>query len=336
VTDATGVTAAPGTTAASPATGSGTTLPRAVHRSRAMGGGLGIHIAVAGTADVPSAEADAARVADRIRAWAGRLTRHDPASDLMRANADPRLDVVVRPTLAAALRWAADAAEMSGGIVDATLLRERLAAEAPTLRAPTPLEPSGRRGSRPSWRLESSRHGNAILHREDGTAFDLDGVAKGWIADRALALLDRHPGALVDADGDIAIRSADGDSWEISVADPRTPGAELAVFVLPGARLGARYGLATSGISVHRWTAPDGERHHLIDPRTGRPAATDVVQATVLAGTARAAEAWAKTAVVLGLVAALDVLDRAPVLGAILLAADGRVLAVPRTTRWLA
>jgi thiamine biosynthesis lipoprotein len=335
------VTAAPGTTAASQATGSATPLLRAVHRSRAMGGGLGIHLAVAGAADVPAAEADAAHVADRVRAWAGRLTRHDPASDLMRANADARLDVAVRPTLAAALRWAADAAEMSGGIVDATLLRERLAAEAPTPLTPaplepTPLEPTRRGGSRPTWRLEHSRHGSAILHRERGTAFDLDGVAKGWIADRALALLDRHPGALVDADGDIAIRSADGDSWEVSVADPRTPGAELAVFVLPGARLGARYGLATSGISVHRWAAPDGERHHLIDPRTGHPAATDVVQATVLAGTARAAEAWAKTAVVLGLVAALDVLDRAPVLGAILLAADGRVLAVPRTTRWLA
>ena len=330
MTAATGVTAAPGTTAASQATGS-TSLPRAVHRSRAMGGGLGIHLAVAGAAEVPAAEADAARVADRVRVWAGRLTRHDPASDLMRVNADQRLDVAVRPTLAAALRWAADAAEMSGGIVDVTLLRERLAAE-----EPTPLEPSRRGGSRPTWRLERSRHGSAILHRDGRTAFDLDGVAKGWIADRALALLDRHPGALVDADGDIAIRSANGDSWEVSVADPRTPGAELAVFALPGARLGARYGLATSGISVHRWTAPDGERHHLIDPRTGRPAATDVVQATVLAGTARAAETWAKTAVVLGLVAALDVLDRAPVLGAILLAADGRVLAVPRTTRWLA
>ena len=94
--------------------------------------------------------------------------------------------------------------------------------------------------------------------------------------------------------------------------------------------------MATSGISVHRWAGPDGERHHLIDPRTGRPAATDVIQATVLAANARVAEAWAKTAVVLGLVAALDVLDRAPILGAILLAADGRVLAVPRTTRWLA
>jgi thiamine biosynthesis lipoprotein len=317
------------------------TLPRAVNRSRAMGGGLGVHVAAADDAALVAAELDAARVAARVRAWAGRLTRHDAASDLMRANADPRAAAPVRPTLAAALRWAADAAELTGGIVDATLLRERLAAEATTPAEPTsaptdlPARPSGR-VSRPAWRLEAAPHRGALLHRDPGVAFDLDGVAKGWVADRALALLDRYPGALVDADGDLAIRSAEGDAWEVGVADPRAPGVELAVFVLPGATLGARYGLATSGISVHRWTGPDGQRHHLIDPRTGFPAATDVVQATVLAGSARAAEAWAKTAVVLGLIAALDVLDRAPLLGAVLLASDGRVLAVPRTTRWLA
>ena len=306
-----------------------------------MGGGLGVHVAVADRTALHAAELDAARVAARVGAWAGRLTRHDPTSDLMRANADPRGAMPVRPTLAAALRWAADAAELTGGIVDATLLRERLAAEMTTPARPAtapagaPGPPSGP-ASRPAWRLEATSHRGALLHRAPGLAFDLDGVAKGWIADRALSLLDRHPGALVDADGDLAIRSAEGDTWVVGVADPHTSGAELAVFVLPGARLGARYGLATSGISIHRWDGPDGQRHHLIDPRTGRPAATDVVQATVLAGSARAAEAWAKTAVVLGLVAALNVLDRAPILGAILLASDGRVLAVPRTTRWLA
>jgi thiamine biosynthesis lipoprotein len=337
MTGATAVTAAP----ISPAS----TLPRVVNRSRAMGGRLGVHVAVARDSDLAMAELDAARVAARVRAWAGRLTRHDAASDLMRANADSRGAVPIRPTLAAALRWAADAADLTGGIVDATLLRERLAAESTALATPTP-SPADRPArpsdpaSRPAWRLEAAPHGSArrraLLLRAPGIAFDLDGVAKGWIADRALALLDRHPGGLVDADGDIAIRTAAGDAWEVGVADPRTPGAELAIFVLPGATPGRRYGLATSGISVHRWAGPDGQRHHLIDPRTGLPAATDVVQATVLAGSARAAEAWAKTAVVLGLVAALDVLDRAPILGAILLASDGRVLAVPRTTRWLA
>ena len=324
----------PTTIAAGPVSPS-MTLPRAADHSRAMGGGLGVHLAVADGAAIPGAERDAARVAARVRAWAGRLTRHDAASELMRANADSRAVTPIGPTLAAALRWAADASDLTGGIVDATLLRERLAAES-TPETSWETDSRFRPGTRPAWRLEAAGTRGALLQRDPGTTFDLDGVAKGWIADRALALLDAHPGALVDADGDIAIRSAEGDAWEVGVADPRTPGAELAVFVLPGGSPGTRYGLATSGISVHRWAGQDGERHHLIDPRTRRPAATDVVQATVLAGSARAAEAWAKTAVVLGLVAALDVLDRAPILGAILLASDGHVLAVPRTTRWLA
>ena len=58
--------------------------------------------------------------------------------------------------------------------------------------------------------------------------------------------------------------------------------------------------LATSGTIVHRWTHDSGVAHHLIDPRTRRPAVTDVVQATVLAETARDAEAFAKVAVVAG------------------------------------
>ena len=280
-------------------------LPRAVDRSGAMGGQLGIHVVVADDAGVASAERDAARVAARVRAWASRLTRHAPTSDLMLANADPRSSVPIRPTLAAALRWAEAAADLTGGIVDATLLRERLAAESivpaeetspAEMISPTDarVDPGDARrsaaGRRADWYLENARQRGALLHRDPSVAFDLDGVAKGWIADRALALLDRHPGALVDADGDIAIRSAAGDAWEIGVADPRSADRQLATFVLPGSTADARYGVATSGISVHRWAGPDGGRHHLIDPRTGRPAATDVIQATVLAANARVAE----------------------------------------------
>ena len=75
------------------------------------------------------------------------------------------------------------------------------------------------------------------------------------------------------------------------------------------------FGLATSGTSVHRWTIDGRSSHHLIDPRTGRPARTDLVQATVLAGSAREAEAIAKTAVIVGSEAALGRLDRPGILG---------------------
>ena len=44
---------------------------------------------------------------------------------------------------------------------------------------------------------------------------DLDGVAKGWLADRAVALLRGYPAAIVDADGDVAAQLAEGERWVI-------------------------------------------------------------------------------------------------------------------------
>ncbi len=174
------------------------------------------------------------------------------------------------------------------------------------------------------------------MTRPSGLRFDLDGVGKGWLADRALALLHSE-GALVDADGDIAMRAAPGDRWEIGVGDPRDDDVVLGVLVLAGGPREARtYGVATSGTSVHRWGPADHRRHHLIDPATGSSAHTNVVQATVVAHTARAAEAWAKAIVIRGAAAGLDMVERSEALGAIVLLDDGRTIALPRTTRYLA
>ena len=53
---------------------------------------------------------------------------------------------------------------------------------------------SGRR-----W-LEGRGRVRAVI-REGRVRIDLDGVAKGWFADRALAMLGAYPAVLVDADG---------------------------------------------------------------------------------------------------------------------------------------
>jgi thiamine biosynthesis lipoprotein len=176
------------------------------------------------------------------------------------------------------------------------------------------------------------------VRRGAGLRFDLDGVAKGWLADRALARLDAFPAAVVDADGDIAIRLGHGQRWRFGVADPRMRGVDLVEIDLVGSDRGGgrRFGLATSGTSIHRWVHDGHLSHHLIDPRTGRSAVTDVVQATVLGPTARVAEALAKTAVILGSDAALVSLERPGVDGAILLTDHGELLVTPRTLRWLA
>jgi len=74
-------------------------------------------------------------------------------------------------------------------------------------------------------------------------------------------------------------------------------------------------GVATSGIGRRSWIAPDGRpAHHLLDPSTGRPAFTGVVQATALAPTALDAEVRAKAAVLAGPIDGRRWLSRAGVL----------------------
>lgn len=298
-----------------------------------MGGTVGVHIRPVDAGMV--AAADARRAAGstlrRLGAWADRLTRFTETSDLTRLNTSPDVRVPISPTLAAALDWARQAEGLSHGIVDVALLDARLAAERTgDGRADTP-------SIERTWSMDRGSRGTHV-RRPVGLRFDLDGVAKGWLADRALGRLDPFPAAVVDADGDIAIRLGYGQRWRFGVADPRSNHEDLVELDLVGSDLddGRRFGLATSGTSVHRWVHGDRVAHHLIDPRTGRPARTDVIQATVLARTAREAEAFAKTAVILGSDAALAALGGPGVAGAILLTDRDELIMTPSTMRWLA
>lgn len=308
-----------------------------------MGGRVGIHIRPArpprdASADYSAIIANQARHAAastmrRIGSWAGRLTRFDTSSELSRLNADPADDVPVGPTLAAVLGSARILGRATDGIVDAALLAERLAAEGPLTTPPTADPPrDGRR-----WTVDPRRRGG-VVHRTAGVGFDLGGIAKGWIADRAAYLLSSWPAVLVDADGDLALSLAFGQTWDVAVADPRTGRAALATFRISGLDPAGtqRFGLATSGTSVHRWVQDGLVSHHLIDPRTGRPAASDIVQATVLADSATAAEAAAKTIVILGSDRADRVLEHAAIHAFVFLTDDGRSLASPSVLRWLA
>jgi thiamine biosynthesis lipoprotein len=304
-----------------------------------MGGIVGVHLTpgadpAAGSAGDGRARADAERILRRIEVWASRLTRFTPTSDLSHLNAARSPRVPVRPTLAAVLDWGRQAQGMSDGIVDIALLDARLAAEG--IPSPTSTAPRSSAASR-RWSLDRGARRSDVL-RPAGLTFDLDGVAKGWLADRALRRSRGYASTVIDADGDIAIGLGAGSRVRFAVADPWIDDGSLAVLELRGPDAGVDrcFGLATSGRSVHRWSLEGRPSHHLIDPRSGLPAVTDVVQATVLAGSAREAEAIAKTAVILGSEAAFALLDRPAVLGAILLTERGDLLATPSTRAWLA
>jgi thiamine biosynthesis lipoprotein len=115
---------------------------------------------------------------------------------------------------------------------------------------------------------------------------DLDGLAKGYIADKAAgaALKAGARAALVNLGGDLARRGPG--RAEVLVEDPLGP---------DNARPAFRLCLEEGGV------ATSGVRHqgsHLLDPRTGRPAFG--LQATVLAPSALLADGLAKALFVLG------------------------------------
>jgi thiamine biosynthesis lipoprotein len=133
--------------------------------------------------------------------------------------------------------------------------------------------------------------------------------------------------AVVDAGGDIAVTGArlSGEPWPIGVADPCHPGEQITLLkILSG-------GVATSGRDYRRWRQEGAWLHHIIDPRTRRPAQTDVLAVTVIAPSTAEAESAAKTVLILGSQEGRAWLERRPRLAGLLVLEDGRAL---RSTRF--
>ena len=149
-----------------------------------------------------------------------------------------------------------------------------------------------------------------------GVRIDLGGIAKGYAAECACELLAAAGPCLVNAGGDIAVRGVpDGGYWPVGV---ETPDGPLTLAITGG-------GVATSGRDYRRWHRGGQEQHHLIDPETGRPSASDLVSVTVVAGDAVEAEIQAKNLFLAGERAAAAEADRLG-LPCVLTTGSGRVV----------
>jgi thiamine biosynthesis lipoprotein len=161
------------------------------------------------------------------------------------------------------------------------------------------------------------------VYLPEGMRLGLGGIAKGYTAQQAVALLAQSGPCLVDAGGDISAGAppAGYAGWPVAVSTPRTSQTQVDLFTLPLAHAS----LATSGIDHRRWQQNGRSHHHLIDPTTGQPADTDIVTATVWAETAVVAEAWATATIIQGVAAGLDGLQ-ARHMPAALITQNGKLL----------
>jgi FAD:protein FMN transferase len=137
--------------------------------------------------------------------------------------------------------------------------------------------------------------GRTIRFKRPGMGITLDGIAKGYIVDRASAVLSQNgiKNHLINAGGDIRTVGCrrDGKPWTIAVQDPQKKRAYPDIIhLMDGA-------IATSG-NYEVFFDREKMFHHIVDPHTGH-SPVESTSVSVLAGTAMEADALSTTVFVM-------------------------------------
>jgi FAD:protein FMN transferase len=213
--------------------------------------------------------------------------------------------VQVSPLLAEALGVALRAARVTGGDVDPTVGGALSAAgydrdfalverDGPPVRLTV-------RGV-PGWRQVELDEQARLVSLPAGARLDLGATAKAWAADRAAEAIaaELGCGVLVNLGGDIAVSGqAPAGGWRVRVQDitgrPEDPpaGPAAVVAITSG-------GLATSSTAARRWRRGGDVLHHILDPRSGLPAAPVWRTVSVAAATCTDANTASTAAIIRG------------------------------------
>ena len=260
--------------------------------------------AVVAVADGSARDEAGSLLAAELDAIDRACSRFRDDSELARLNASPGRWLSVSSLFLGALEVALTAARTTNGLVDPTIGRAlrvlgydrdfaSVAADGAPLRV--------RVERTPGWRaidVDSAAHRVRVPPRVE---LDLGATAKAFAADRAALgiALATGTGVIVSLGGDRSIAGpAPERGWTIRVTDRHDAPANGSG---PGATLALETGgLATSGTSVRSWNRGAQRLHHLVDPRTGRPAAPVWRTATVAAPTCVDANVASTAAIVLG------------------------------------
>ena len=272
--------------------------------------GTTVHVCVVGLS-APVAEDAHAAVAEVDAA----LSAFRPASDVSRLNAAPGRWVPVGEHLVAVAEAAEDYRRLTRGVFDATLP----AADAGAADAATPDA-----GPRLRWR-PAGREWQAWL--APGRRLDFGAIAKGYAADLARDRCQTQASGVLVSVGTSSIalagRPPRRGAWRIALGSPWDAVTETLGYVEAS---GGSFSM--SGARGVRMSSAPLVTGHVVDPRTGRPARTDVCAVGVLAADGMTGEALSTAALVLGRDRGLA-LCREHVADALVMTAGGEILATP-------
>jgi len=281
---------------------------------------------------VMDSEKDAAREALQwvpiwFENWEQSLSRFREDSELTRVNQSEGRWIAVSETFWNVLEVARVGYLQSGGLVSPMLLRElqgmgytssfdELLKDENNKEFWLPTPGSGSQ----NWEIGMQPEGR-LMQLPSEIRLDFGGFAKGWAAQECMQRLAALGPVLVNAGGDISIsEAARGETeWQVGVESAFEGGEELL-----SVRLASR-GMATSGKDKRRWRQGDEARHHIIDPRSARPAESNVLRCTVIAPDVLQAEMAAKLVLILGAEEGLAWLDDRGEISGLLIMEDGEL-----------
>lgn len=277
--------------------------------------------------DQAAAEEAADACRQRVRELDEQLSPDGDDSELARANAANGAPMAVSASTLALVDAALDAARETDGAFDPTVypLTDAWGFTDGEHRVPASDELSALL-ARVGYAAVQVDAAAGTLMLSGGAQIDVGGVAKGFAADELSALLRERgvDSALFDLGGNVTALGAkpDGSPWKVGIADPSAPDRLAGTLAAQGVTV------STSG-AYQRFFDEDGTRyHHLLDPATGYPAASDLASVSVIGPNGARCDALSTACYVLGLDAALDLWRATDGEGAfdlVLIASDGSV-----------
>lgn len=253
-----------------------------------------------------------------------RLFSHTrPDSSLVRINRARGASVEVEEELAEVIRLALMYSERTNGLFDITI--EGVAQLWDFKKGHVPSKAAIAEALQHVGFAKVRARRNSIQLADEATRLVLGGIAKGYIAD-ALCVILAEEGvhhAFVNLGGNVKVMGGhtDGRLWNIGLRAPvstreQPERAFATVQLFDGA-------VVTSGIYERAFVANDGAAyHHILDPRSGYPAKTDLVSATLVCPTALEAEGFSTALVIMGAEAALRFVEDISAADAVLVDVD--------------
>ena len=295
---------------------------------------MGCHMFVA--LDLPEDQhVELGQIPGWFETWEQSLSRFRETSELNQLNRSAGAPFQLSETLWEVLRESLTSEQLSHGLVTPAILDALVMAgydrsfdQLKTSPSELPSNPFDPAGFLSGVQLDEATRTVCL---PIGLHLDFGGIAKGWAAGQATLRLSAFGPALVNAGGDISISGpqSNGEAWPIGITDPFDPDSSLEVILIE------RGSVATSGKDYRRWQRDGVWQHHIIDPRTGMPAQTDVLTATVIAPSAVEAEVAAKVVLISGSQSGLQWLDAHPTLAGMLVLEDGGHLYSERMSEYI-